>query len=531
MNFEQWNAPEQYNLTSEMDHHPGNKIALKWLNEQGDYEEITYGNLMKKANQLANGLEKLGLSKGDRVLVMVPRQIIAYVIYLACLKLGVAVIPSSEMLRAKDLEYRFNHSGAKAVIAWSSLTSEVDKIEVDTPSLAYRIAVPQHNNEVTATGWFNLDQLMHEQSDVFETVVTHRDDMAILAYTSGTTGNPKGVIHSHGWAYAHLKIASTLWLDIQPEDTVWATAAPGWQKWIWSPFLSVLGKGATGIIYHGSFQPKQYLSLIEKHSVQVLCCTPTEFRLMAKSGHLGEHDLASLRSVVSAGEPLNQEVINTFKRECNITIRDGYGQTESTLLIGTLMDTPIRLGSMGKAISPKLIEIVDEDGTPVAPNEVGDIAVHLDMPALFKGYYNDPERKKSSQRGQYFVTGDRARVDEDGYFWYEGRNDDIIISSGYTIGPFEVEEALMKHAAVKECAVVASPDEIRGSVVKAFVVLVEGIDESHELARELQSHVKSLTAPYKYPRKIEFIAELPKTTSGKIRRVELRELERKNSLL
>lgn len=248
---------------------------------------------------------------------------------------------------------------------------------------------------------------------------------------------------------------------------------------------------------------------------------------MAKSGHLGEHDLASLRSVVSAGEPLNQEVIDTFRRECSLTIRDGYGQTESTLLIGTLMDTPIRLGSMGKAISPELIEIVDEDGTPVGPNEIGDIAVHLDMPALFKGYYRDPERKKSNQRGQYFITGDRARVDEDGYFWYEGRNDDIIISSGYTIGPFEVEEALMKHSAVKECAVVASPDEIRGSIVKAFVVLVDGTSASHELARELQAHVKALTAPYKYPRKIEFIAELPKTTSGKIRRVELRDKEKK----
>ncbi|MNJ39769.1 Acetyl-coenzyme A synthetase [compost metagenome] len=192
------------------------------------------------------------------------------------------------------------------------------------------------------------------------------------------------------------------------------------------------------------------------------------------------------------------------------------------------MNAPIKLGSMGKAISPGLIEIVDEDGIPVEAGEIGDIAVHLDMPALFKGYYNDPERKQSSQRGHYFITGDRAKMDEDGYFWYEGRNDDIIISSGYTIGPFEVEEALMKHALVKECAVVASPDEIRGSIVKAFVVLVDGTSESHELARELQVHVKSLTAPYKYPRKIEFIAALPKTTSGKIRRVELREMEKKN---
>ncbi|MNU82212.1 Acetyl-coenzyme A synthetase [compost metagenome] len=526
LNFEQWNAPEQYNLTSEMENHPSDKLALKWLSEQGEYEEITYGELLKKANRLAGGLQKLGLTKGDRILVMVPRQIIAYVIYLACLKIGAAIIPSSEMLRAKDLSYRFQHSGARAVIAWSTLTQEVDNIEEAHPNLQYRIAVSHDDSAHTqASGWLNLSGLMEGQADEFTAVPTHRDDTAILAYTSGTTGNPKGVIHSHGWAYAHLKIASTLWLDIQPGNIVWATAAPGWQKWIWSPFLSVLGKGATGFVYHGSFQPNQYLKLIKEYGIEVLCCTPTEFRIMAKIDHLGDYDLSSLRSVVSAGEPLNQEVIEVFQRVHNLTIRDGYGQTESTLLIGNLMDSPVRLGSMGKAISPGLIEIVDDAGHPLPAGEVGDIAVHLDMPALFKGYYNDPERKKSNQRGEYFVTGDRARVDEDGYFWYEGRNDDIIISSGYTIGPFEVEEALMKHAAVKECAAVASPDEIRGSVVKAFVVLMEGVNGSPELVKELQSHVKALTAPYKYPRKIEFTRSLPKTNSGKIRRIELREKE------
>lgn len=525
MNFQQWNAPEQYNLTSEMENHPPDKIALKWLSEAGDYEEITYGDLLKQANQLAHGLQKLGLTKGDRVLVMVPRQIIAYVIYLACLKLGVAVIPSSEMLRSKDLSYRFEHSGAKAVIAWSTLTGEVDHIEEEHPDLQYRIVVAADPSAAVPPGWHSLSTLMKDQPDTFTTVPTHRDDIAILAYTSGTTGNPKGVVHSHGWAFAHLKIASTLWLDIKPGDVVWATAAPGWQKWIWSPFLSVLGKGATGFVYHGSFQANQYLKLIKEYGIEVLCCTPTEFRIMAKTDHLGEYDLSSLRSVVSAGEPLNQEVIEVFRREHNITIRDGYGQTESTLLIGNLMDSPVRLGSMGKAISPGLIEIVDESGSPVPIGEVGDIAVHLDMPALFQEYYKDPDRKPRNQRGEYFVTGDRARVDEDGYFWYEGRNDDIIISSGYTIGPFEVEEALMKHPAVKECAAVASPDEIRGSVVKAFIVLMDGTEGTPELIRDIQSHVKALTAPYKYPRKIEFVDSLPKTNSGKIRRIELRQKE------
>ncbi|WP_068614754.1 acyl-CoA synthetase [Paenibacillus tuaregi] len=513
-----------------MENHPSDKLALKWLSEQGEYEEITYGSLLAKANQLAGGLRQLGLTKGDRVLVMVPRQIIAYVIYMACLKLGLVIIPSSEMLRAKDLSYRFQHSQARAVIAWSTLTGEVDRAyDEGHPNLEFRIAVADEASASTAAGmspgWHSLAHLMEDQPEVFETVPTHRDDTAILAYTSGTTGNPKGVIHSHGWAYAHLRIASTLWLDIKPGDIVWATAAPGWQKWIWSPFLSVLGRGATGFVYHGSFHPGHYLRLIQEYGIEVLCCTPTEFRIMAKLEHLRDYNLSSLRSVVSAGEPLNQEVIEVFRRVHNLTIRDGYGQTESTLLIGNLMDSPVRLGSMGKAISPGLIEIVDDEGKVVPPGVVGDIAVHVDMPALFKGYYNDPERKKNNQRGDYFITGDRARADEDGYFWYEGRGDDIIISSGYTIGPFEVEEALMKHPAVKECAAVASPDEIRGAVVKAFIVLMEGTEGTPGLIKELQSHVKALTAPYKYPRKIEFIASLPKTNSGKIRRVELRAQE------
>ncbi|WP_044879968.1 acyl-CoA synthetase [Paenibacillus sp. IHBB 10380] len=504
------------------------KTALKWLDENGDYEEITYGELLKQANQLANGLEGLGLRKGDRVLVMVPRRIIAYVIYLACLKTGLAIIPSSEMLRAKDLAYRLRHSEARAVIVWSDATQEVDKIDEDIPSLDYRIAVSAEGAEMKA-GWLGLEATMKGQSDTFDAVQTHRDDMAILAYTSGTTGNPKGVVHSHGWGYAHLRIAASLWLDIQESDTVWATAAPGWQKWIWSPFLSVLGSGATGFVYNGSFQPNRYLELIQSYGVQVLCCTPTEYRLMAKTDGLDQYDLSNLRSAVSAGEPLNEEVINEFQRHFDLTIRDGYGQTESTLLIGTLKDAPSRTGSMGRSIAEGLVEVIDEEGTPLAPGEVGDIAVHSDMPALFQSYYQDSERKTASIHGNYFVTGDRAKKDAEGYFWFEGRGDDIIISSGYTIGPFEVEEALIKHHAVKECAVIASPDEIRGHVVKAFIVLKEEIAGSPELVKELQNHVKEWTAPYKYPRKIEFIKDLPKTNSGKIRRVELRQQEQRAS--
>lgn len=523
MNYEHWIAPEQYNMTSEMERHPEGHIALKCLDDHEKYTEVTYGDLLKKANQIAGGLADLGLVKGDRILVMVPRNVIAYAIYIACLKLGLVIIPSSEMLRAKDLSYRLNHSKARAVIVWSHVAEEVDKLEEEVPALEYRIAVAADEEE-KKDGYIMLADLMKGQSESRQAVVTHRDDMAILTYTSGTTGNPKGVIHTHGWGFAHLRITSP-WLDIKPEDTVWATAAPGWQKWIWSPFLSVLGNGATGFVYSGSFEPKRYLRFLQEYKVNVLCCTPTEYRLMAKLDGLGHYDLSNLRSAVSAGEPLNLEVISSFQRHFDITIRDGYGQTESTLLIGNLKDMPFRKGAMGMSISPGLVQVVDDEGHVVAPGEIGNIAVHIEMPALFRAYYLDEDRKQASTRGDYFLTGDRASVDEDGYFWFEGRGDDIIISSGYTIGPFEVEEALMKHAAVKECAAVASPDETRGHVVKAFVVLQEGVEGSDALIKELQHHVKQMTAPYKYPRKIEFISDLPKTSSGKIRRIELRKLE------
>lgn len=251
---------------------------------------------------------------------------------------------------------------------------------------------------------------------------------------------------------------------------------------------------------------------------------------MAKVENLTDYELSSLRSAVSAGEPLNVEVIDTFRKYFNITVRDGYGQTENTLLLGITKDMEVKPGSMGKPTPGNDVEIIDEEGNPAEVGEIGDIAVHLDSPALFREYYKDRKRTKASRRGNYYITGDQARKDEDGYFWFEGRRDDIIISSGYTIGPFEVEDALVKHPYVQECAVVASPDEIRGNIVKAYVVLKDDVDKNEpDLVHKLQDHVKQHTAPYKYPREIEFIDELPKTTSGKIRRVELRqrELEKK----
>ncbi|MEH7885999.1 acyl--CoA ligase [Bacillus sp. JJ1609] len=521
MNREELIAPQKYNLVSEMEHfaQDSSRKAILWENEEGDTKEITYSELLKNANRIGNVFSKFGLKQGDVVLVVVPRLIEAYQTYIAALKMGLVVIPSSEMLRTKDYQYRITHGDVKAVVSFAPYTKEFSGIE-EVVNL-HKFVIGEN-----IEGWIHLDEEMKSASGELELADTERDDMAFLSYTSGTTGNPKGVVHTHGWAFAHLRTAASKWLGIEDGDTVWATAGPGWQKWIWSPFLSVMGTGATGLVYHGKFEPQKYLSLLQKYNVNVLCCTPTEYRLMSKVENIGDYSLPGLHSAVSAGEPLNREVIETFKKHFYVDVRDGYGQTENTLLVGVAKGMELRPGSMGKPTPGNTVDIINENGEPCPPGEVGDIAVHIETPALFKNYYKDPERTAMQFRGDYYVTGDKASKDEEGYFWFEGRGDDIIISSGYTIGPFEVEDALVKHPYVKECAVVASPDEIRGHIVKAFVVLREGISaEQENLVAELQQHVKDLTAPYKYPRKIEFLEELPKTTSGKIRRIELRKKE------
>ncbi|MGN7478082.1 acyl-CoA synthetase MbcS [Solibacillus silvestris] len=523
MNEEQLVAPEKYNIVDEFEKH-GNKsekTALIFQEENGQQNRYTYEELLQQANQVANAFYAKGLKKGDVILIMLPRCLEAYVSYIGALKAGLVIIPSSELLRAKDIDYRLIHSEAKAIIVMEQFVKEFEHVESLSNVECFIVGDDKE-------GWISLMQLAQQQSNEFASAETTADDLAFLAYTSGTTGNPKGVMHSHGWGYAHLRTTAAEWLGVRDGDTVWATAAPGWQKWIWSPFLAVLGSGATAFVYKGKFDAKQYLHLIEQQKVNVLCCTPTEYRMMAKLDQLSSFNLTSLHSAVSAGEPLNREVIETFEREHKMTVRDGYGQTENTLLIGTLLNTELRSGSMGKPTPGNKIELINEYGELVPVGEVGDIAVHKSTPALFKGYYKDPERTAIQYRGDWYVTGDRATKDKEGYFWFEGRNDDIIISSGYTIGPFEVEDALTKHPAVQECAVVASPDEIRGNVVKAFIVLKDqALKDSPTIVEELQNHVKQLTAPYKYPRIIEFLDELPKTISGKIRRVELRLKERK----
>lgn len=521
MNREELIAPEQYNLVSEFEKYATgtNMKALIYISADGEKKEITYEKLMELSNKAANVFTENGLKKGDVVLVMVPRLIEAYVTYIGALKAGLVVIPSSEMLRPADIDYRLVHSEAKAIVSYEAFSNQFDEVKNMEGVQLYIIGNAVKNQ-------LSLTKLMENALPDYIGSDTKSSDMAFLSYTSGTTGAPKGVVHTHAWAYAHLKTTGPEWLGIKENDVVWATAAPGWQKWIWTPFLSVLGSGATGLVYDGKFDAKTYFGLIKENNVNVLCCTPTEYRFMAITEDLEHYDLSSIRSAVSAGEPLNREVVDTFNNIFSLEVRDGYGQTENTLLVGTMLGMEARSGSMGKPTPGNRVEVIDDNGNPAPKGEVGDIAVHVSTPALFKEYLNDPERTSMQFRGDYYVTGDRAKMDEDGYFWFEGRSDDIIISSGYTIGPFEVEEALLEHKAVKECAVVASPDEVRGNVVKAFIVLRDPSRKDEDgLVKEIQDHVKALTAPYKYPRKIEFIDEMPKTASGKVMRVELRKKE------
>ncbi|WP_400163683.1 acyl-CoA synthetase [Brevibacillus sp. TJ4] len=516
--------PEYYNFAAQVDEwaiqHP-DKRAVWEVDESGAEQILSYDQLRRFSNRIANGLQDIGIQQSDKVLVLVTRGTLAYAVYLALLKVGAVIMPGSEMLRQKDIEYRVEHAQAAAVIAFDGVAEEVEPLKGKFSHLRHFITVGDARE-----GWITLSSLLDGQSDEFTCAKTRSDELAFLSYTSGTTGGPKGVMHVHGWPLAHMAVAAKQWLDVRDQDVVWATAGPGWAKWIWSPFVSTLGMGATAFVYKGRFVPETYLSILQKYPISVVCMTPTEYRLIAKVNDLEQYQLPALRSACSAGEPLNREVIDTFRRVFNLTVRDGYGQTENTLLVGTFVGMEPKPGSMGKPSPVVRMAIVDEDGKEVPVGVVGDIALDRNMIALFTGYLNDPERTAKAFRGEWYVTGDQGRMDEDGYCWFEGRSDDIIISGGYTIGPFEVEDALVKHPAVAECAAVASPDPERGNVVKAFVILKKGETPSDDLVAELQNHVKQLTAPYKYPRKIEFVDELPKTTSGKIRRIELRQREK-----
>lgn len=516
-----WQIPEEFNFAWDIVDtyaEDRSRLALVWESESGELARYAFWDLAEQSRRFANALLGLGVGRGDPVMIMLPRLPQWQVAFLGALRIGALVIPCTAQLRAKDIVYRANHSEAKAIVTTANNRDLVDGIGGECPTLRTRISVGGSRR-----GWTGFEEAVASASRTLDRVRTSSSEPAICFYTSGTTKEPKAVLHTHAYTLAH-RLTGEAWLDVRRTGLHWTTSDTGWAKAAWGLFFGPWNLGVPVFMYGGRFEPQKELELLEKHQIATFCAPPTEYRLLVKED-LARYDLTRLRHCTGAGEPLNPEVIDQWKGAYGLTIHDGYGQTETILLVGNLQGLPVRPGSMGKPSPGHDVRVVDESGQEVRVGEVGEVALRGRTPSLFLEYWKNPTESAACWRGDYYLTGDRAYRDEQGYFWFVGRADDVIISAGYRIGPFEVESALLTHPAVLESAVVASPDPIRGSIVKAFIKLKPGQAASAKLMKQIQDHVKQITAPYKYPREVEFVDELPKTVSGKIRRVELRERE------
>jgi acyl-coenzyme A synthetase/AMP-(fatty) acid ligase len=510
------------------------KVAVHWLGQHGEERQITFAEFAERSSRAANAFAALGLQKGDRVLVMLPRIPEWWESVLGLMKLGVIFIPCTTLLTSKDLQYRAEVAEARALITDSEGAAKFEAVRAQSPSIQQAILV----DGAARAGWISYHEIVAAAPAEFTGPKTRSDDPCLVYFTSGTVGYPKMVLHTQASYPLGHTITGKYWLDLHEDDLLWNLSETGWAKWAWSNFFGPWAMGAAVFVQdaRGKFNPLETLELLHRYPITVLCAPPTAYRMLVLDepiAYLKTHRPRALRHCVGAGEPLNPEVIKQWEEAVGLTIRDGYGQTETVLLCGNFPPLTVRPGSMGKPSPGFEVSVIDHEGHELPPGAEGDIAVRIkpQRPTwLFKEYWRNPEATAACVRGDWYITGDRAYRDEDGYLWFVGRADDVIISAGYRIGPFEVESALKEHPAVAESAVVASPDEMRGQIVKAFVVLAPGYQPSPELAAELQEHVRRVTAPYKYPREVEFVESLPKTISGKIRRVELRELEQRRKL-
>jgi acetyl-CoA synthetase/medium-chain acyl-CoA synthetase len=516
-----WDVPPQFNFARDVIDALAltGRRGLVYLDAAGARRDYSFAEISAASQAWAAALRDRGVGHGDRVVVILPKSPDWLFAMLALLRLGAVAIPGAEQLRTKDVLFRAVHGDATTVIAHVSNADEVDGIRADAPGVERYLLVGGER-----AGWTSLAPFIAAATP-FAGNPTSANDLAYIVYTSGTTKDPKGVVHRVAYTYAK-RVQARVWFDCTETDLAWCTSSTGWAKSLWNVLLGPWSCGACIVVDEGGFTPESRLDLIRELDVTLLCQAPTEYRLEAKLPDLGTRwQLPKLRHCVSAGEPLNPEVIERWRDAFGLTIYDGYGQTENTLLVANVRGREVRPGSMGMPTPGHDVAVVDADGNICAPGEVGDIGLRGRPPSLFAEYYKNPEETRASMRGVWYLTGDRARVDDDGYFWFVGRADDVISSGAYRIGPFEVESALLEHPAVLESAVVGSPDADRGNIVKAFVVLRPGYVGDDSLVRELQAHCKRVTAPYKYPRAIAFVDELPKTRSGKIRRVELRQAE------
>jgi acyl-coenzyme A synthetase/AMP-(fatty) acid ligase len=499
---------------------PGDMALVSLDGQGGVVAEQTAEDLAREARRAARALLELGISKGDRVFIMLPRIPAWYAAVLGTIRIGAVPMPGTNQLTARDISYRLQSADAVAVITDAAGVAKVQEITDPPASLAHRIAVGG------APGWHDLEALMEaaEDGEVPESPTSRHDPM-LLYFTSGTVSYPKMVVHPSSYGLGHASTAR-FWQDLRPGDRHWTVTDTGWAKAAWGGLFGQWHERATVIqVALGKPVASTILSIIEEAKITSFCAPPTLYRLLVQAD-FSRHDLGTLRHCTSAGEPLNPEVIRVWEERTGLTVYDGYGQTETTCLVANYRAVPVRPGSMGKPMPGFVVDVLDDDGGRAQDDTVGHIAVAYEPErpvGLFEGYYRDPEATARAFRDGWYYTGDKAWRDPDGYLWFEGRDDDVITSAAYRIGPFEVESALIEHPAVAEAAVVGKDDLERTQIVTAFCVLTAGYEPSDGLARELQDHAQRLTAPYKYPREVHFVADLPKTVSGKIRRSELRE--------
>ena len=494
------------------------KPALIWCNAQGQERHFNFSDIRRISNQYANLLTRHGLKKGDRVIVMLPRIPEWQLAIVACMKIGAIPIPCIEMLTSKDVEFRVKDSGAIAAITTSTNIDKFSRCD----ALTIRVSI----EETMAAQWLPLN-LSEQESTDFSCAVLTSEEPALLYYTSGSSGHPKGVLHATRGIYTW-RLSAAWWQTLVEDDIKWCTSDTGWAKAGTGILFGPWSRGSCVFFYDGKFDARERLRLLERYKISVFCAPATEFRHLVNE-NLAEVDLSVLRLSVSAGETVNPEIVHQWKALSGSELLDGYGQTETLMTVLNYPCLPVKPGSMGQPIPGTHFEILSDDNVILGPNQVGHLSMRLPNPQFMLGYWNNPKRTQESIRTiddvDYWLTGDLSSRDEQGYLCYAGRSDDMISSAGYRIGPTEVENALIEHPAVTESAVVASPDAQRGEVVKAFVVLHPDYVPSEALVKTLQQHVQQHTAPYKYPRRIEFVASLPKNPSGKIMRRVLRDQE------
>ena len=521
-----WNIPKYYNIGVDVvDKHAKtnkkNKVALYWEDEEGETDKFTFLDIKNLTNKFGNALKGLGFKKGDRFLIRLPNLPEFQISFLGGVKIGAVPLPSSVMFRSHEIEYRINDSSSKAVITTSKYIKAVNEIMGKCPTLEHIIAVDDAYDDQ-----LDYHDLMKDSSRNLEIEPTTSEDVAFFCYTSGTTGNPKGAVHLHRWVPGN-DPSVLFWQQAKEDDLLAHTGDLNWIFPLGNGFLYPWRHGFSTFIYDGRFNPERWFELMEKYKITNLASVPTAYRMfVAVKDAEKKYDLSALKHCISAGEPLNPEVIKQWKRRFGLDIYDGIGMTEIMVYLSNFEGMKIRPGSCGKPQPGKICAIVDYDGNPVPRGEAGILAVKQNDPGLFKEYWNKSDKTSKSFKNGWFLTGDVLYQDKDGYYWFSGRDDDLIMAAGYRISPFEVESAIISHPEVLECAVVASPDKMRGVIVKAFVILHDKTRATDKLVKDIQQHTKMVAAPYKYPREIEFVEELPKTQSGKIKRKELRELEK-----